>query len=229
MISKLKLNEIAEDLVQVVDKSEYDCSVFPDKFSYTNTVSINYLQKITSDNSKIKQVFVSEHDEKEETVFKILEDGYYRVSHIIVPTKEWIESTSIEKIVKFEKVYFYMDGEIYEYNFRNKQGVRVDPIILLGVCDLKTNIFYSEEDFVSIYNLKNCLIEFINNKFNNLKCDQSKDNLLNIRIKYLQMLYNVLDYNISCGNLLEAESLLEDFSQCYDICKNKGTSKCNCI
>ena len=231
MISKLKLNKIQEDLVQVIDKSEYDCSSLPAKFLYEDTISINYLQKLTSDSNKVKQVYISEHDSNEETVFKISEDGYYRINHLIIPTKEWIDKVDLENIVKFDKVYFYMEGNIYEYNFKIKKATEVNPIILLGVCDLKTTVFSSEEDFFLINNLKNCLANITNQKFARQNCKHPKDVLLNTRIEYLQMIYNILDYNISCGNLLEAENILEDFLTCYNICneKNIKVSDCNCV
>lgn len=229
MISKVKLNKVDENLVQVVDNSEYDYSLLPTKFLRENTISINYLQKITSDDTKVKKVYLSEHDSLEETVFEISEDGYYRVNHLIIPTREWLEKADLENIIKFDKVYFYMNEDVYEYNFRNKQATKVDPIILLGVCDLKTTVFYSEEDFVSIYNLKKCLIDFINDKFSKQNCKEKRDTTLNTKLEYLHMVYNVLDYYISCGNFIEAQNLLEEYSRCYDICKETKTSKCNCI
>lgn len=229
MISKLNLIKQQENLIQVIDKSEYDCSTLPSKFSYENTVSINYLQKITSDRIDIKQMYMSEHEGEEETVFKISEDGYYRINHLIIPTKKWLEETDLENIIKFEKVYFYMEGEVYEYNFKTKQAVKINPVILLGMCDLNTTIFSSEEDFVLIFNLKKCLTDLINNKFSKYNCKEEKDSLLNIQIEYLQMIYNVLDYYISCGNFVEAQNILEEYSTCYNICKEIKSSKCNCI
>ena len=229
MISKVKLNKVDENLVQVVDNSEYDYSLLPTKFLRENTISINYLQKITSDDTKVKKVYLSEHDSLEETVFEISEDGYYRINHLIIPTREWLEKADLENIIKFDKVYFYMNEDVYEYNFRNKQATKVDPIILLGVCDLKTTVFYSEEDFVSIYNLKKCLIDFINDKFSKQNCKEKRDTTLNTKLEYLHMVYNVLDYYISCGDFIEAQNLLEEYSRCYDICKETKTSKCNCV
>ena len=228
MIAKLKLNKVGKNRIQVIDKSEYDCSTFPSKFLYENTISINYLQKITSDSSKVEQVFISEHDNQEETVFEFSKDGYYRVNHLIIPTKEWLDKLDLDNVIKFDKIYFYMDGDVFEYNFRNKQATKVDPILLLGVCDLKTTVFHSEEDFVSINNLENCLINYINNKFSTFDCSKTVDKNQSIKLDYIYMVYNVLDYYISCGDLLEAERILEDFLKCYNICDNI-TSKCECV
>jgi len=97
-----------------------------------------------------------------------------------------------------------MDGDVFEYNFKNKQATKVDPILLLGVCDLKTTVFSSEEDFIIISNIKKCLTNLINKKFAKLNCKEQYNPILNTQVDYLQMLYNVLDYHISCGNLLEA-------------------------
>lgn len=229
MISKLELNKLQEDLIQVVDKSEYDYSSFPSKFLRNDTISINFLQKITSKNSVVKQVYISKHDNLDETTFKIPEDGYYRISHLIIPTKDWLEKLDLENVTKFEKIYFYMDGEIYDYNFKTKQSISINPTILLGVCDLKSTVFFSEEDFISIQEIKNCLVNLISNKFSKQNCKETKDNLLNTRIEYLQMIYNMLDYYISCGNLVEALNILEQFNECYDVCKKSNNSKCNCI
>lgn len=229
MISKLELNKLQEDLIQVIDKSEYDYSSFPSKFLRNNTISVNFLQKITSKNSVVKQVYISRHDNLDETTFKIPEDGYYRISHLIIPTKEWLEKLDLENVTRFEKIYFYMDGEIYDYNFKTKQSISINPTILLGVCDLKSTVFFSEEDFISIKEIKNCLVNLISNKFSKQNCKETKDNLLNTKVEYLQMIYNILDYYISCGNLVEALNILEQFNECYDICKESNTSKCNCI
>lgn len=228
MIAKLKLNKVGKNRIQVIDKSEYDCSTFPSKFLYENTISINYLQKITSDSSKVEQVFIAEHDNPDETVFEFSKDGYYRVNHLIIPTKEWLDKLDLDNVIKFDKIYFYMDGDVFEYNFRNKQATKVDPILLLGVCDLKTTVFHSEEDFVSINNLENCLINYINNKFSTFDCSKTVDKNQSIKLDYIYMIYNVLDYYISCGDLLEAERILEDFLKCYNICDNI-TSKCECV
>ena len=228
MISKLELKQLQDDLIQVIDKSEYDCSTFPSKFLYENTISINYLQKITSDSSKVEQVFIAEHNNPDETVFEFSKDGYYRVNHLIIPTREWLDKLDLDNVIKFDKIYFYMNGDVFEYNFRNKQATKVDPILLLGVCDLKTTVFHSEEDFVSINNLENCLINYINNKFSTFDCSKTVDKNQSIKLDYIYMVYNVLDYYISCGDLLEAERILEDFLKCYNICDNI-TSKCECV
>jgi len=58
-----------------------------------------------------------------------------------------------------------MDGEIYDYNFKTKQSISINPIVLLGTCDLKSTVFFSEEDFISINEIKNCLVNLISNKF----------------------------------------------------------------
>lgn len=229
MISKLKLNKVRRDRIQVIDKSEYDYSTFPSKFLYGNTISINYLQKITSDDSKIEKVYISEHNGPEETVFEISKDGYYRINHLIIPTKDWLDTLDLENVVKFDKVYFYMNGETYEYNFKNKQATRIDPILLLGACDLNTTIFSSEEDFILINNIEDCLTKMINKKFVEQDCNKSQDSVNNTRIEYTQMIYNLLDYYISCGNLLEAEIILEDFLKCYNVCGETFTKKCNCV
>jgi hypothetical protein len=110
-------------------------------------------------------VYISEHNSPEETVFEISKDGYYRINHLIIPTKDWLDTLDLENVAKFDKVYFYMDGEIYEYNFKNQQATKIDPILLLGACDLDTTIFSSEEDFMLINNMKDCLADMINNKF----------------------------------------------------------------
>jgi len=149
---------------------------------------------------------------------------------LIIPTKDWLDKLDLENVVKFEKVYFYMDGNIYEYNFKNKQATVVSPILLLSFCDLDTTIFSSEEDFMIIDGIKDCIINLVNKKFANQNCNNSFDPIIDIRLDYAQMIYNLLDYYISCGNLLEAEIIFEDFSKCYNICeKTFNNNDCDCI
>ena len=108
MISKLKLNKIQEDLVQVIDKSEYDCSSLPAKFLYEDTISINYLQKLTSDSNKVKQVYISEHDNFT-IMAKELNIDYDTLENTIYKYNEAFET----QLDEFNKTTFFIWKETY--------------------------------------------------------------------------------------------------------------------
>ena len=64
----------------------------PDKFKYSQSNSINVLIRTNTDKVTLLDVLLDQHDQdKETTIFDVDRDGYFMVTHFVLPTTSWID------------------------------------------------------------------------------------------------------------------------------------------
>lgn len=90
----------------------------PDKFKYSQSNSINVLLRTNTDKVTLLDVLLDQHDQdKETTIFDVDRDGYFTVTHFVLPTTSWIDAqlNSVNSLLEnYDTVYYVRDSKIYK-------------------------------------------------------------------------------------------------------------------
>lgn len=204
-----------------------------DVLTYNKTTGDKYLDPIISDNN-------------EDTIYlNIPEDGYITLTHIVLPTRKWVEENIVSKGTMKEDYYIYcIDGNtIYRYNHEGKFDKKEFKDIFLQENITKTTLFRVDKAYVSICFLKQCYINLCQQIFNGLcglnnsknkGCFSSNiDKDLQTRRDIVWMGINVIKYMVKFGMLEEAERIIELLEGCNGICSQNSSitnksSGCGC-
>ncbi len=221
------------------------------RYKYSESKTINVIMQVTTKKDILISVLLHNHDQLiedpidserqvydlERTRFKVTQDGYYHIHHVVLPTMEWYRDTylnqndeyrsmfgSIYVIDKDNKFYKLMDEEFEECQLeeiitRNCGNTTIQKCIV--------DVFYTGF-------LKQCYVVYCNKLFSKLlsSCDLTcmPENLENLQYyrDFIWMLLNIIDYQISCKQYLEAQRMLEIFNSCGGICKNTANKNEGC-
>lgn len=237
-----------------LDNNSYsqELSIGVGSFRYIDTVTINVLYKVNSDNEEtLKSMQISQHLQETEngeihnvpdkTQFKLDEDGLYRLVHIILPTREWFDLVSEEfgvNNIPYEYIYVYDNLKVYKYT---EDGLIQVPFS--DVFDRESEEILSEESTISllcnetftICNTKRCYTKIATkllNKYCPLDCNLDAFKDLIYKRDLLWMVINVVTYLLELGSFLEAQRIIEQFTRCNNFCKEelkgKGGVSCGC-
>lgn len=201
-----------------------------DKYKYSESATLNSIVKVSTDHTTLIDVLLNEHTEDVDScTFKVKEDGYYVVTHMILPTRQWYNNLTNkdnwETIYIFEddKIYKEVDGELEECTVKEILERNIEGTTLQKC---RIDVFYTGH-------LQQCYINYCKQLFDQLldKCKNStQDNLLYIR-DFIWMTLNVIDYLIGFKQFMEAERLLSMFNRCGGFCSGHGHNKhigCGC-
>ena len=169
-------------------------------FKYSETVTVNVIQLDKIDEPEfIKSTVVPHLTNTDEVKVDISKDGNYRISHIIIPTTEWLQ-----KEIDNEGLVECPALELAE---RNPDG---------------TTISISEKNTFSICYLSKCFVTLCNEilNMNLLKCKSKNADLDNLIFKrdFVWMTINVIKYSVSLGQYAEAQRILEQVNTCNGFC-----------
>lgn len=214
------------------------------RYKYSESKTLNVIMKINSGKITLIDVLLHNHDQKEEdptnpgsylygvekTDFVVKRDGYYNVNHIILPTKAWYTNTylgqsddyrsgfeSIYIIDDDNKLYKLVDGEFVECTIkeiveRNHEGTTIEKCII--------DVFYTGF-------LQMCYINYCRKLFQkltkgcNYACAPEDTKELTYARDFLWMVLNVIDYQISFKQYMEAQRVLEMTNYCGGFCQNQ--------
>lgn len=227
---------------------ETDILVSTRNYAYSHTVTLNTITSISSDGTEtFENYYVNEHcttciDSNE---FVLSKDGLYGISHIIVPTKVWLDYVIARDTLAFDEytiVYYYDSEKFYKYINGVSTEVLLSEILLangaapLDINQKSTTLIRSDKNTFIMYYLNEC--------FNNvckevlrvvpLKCSTQQN------IKFKDLLFkrdllwtaiNAIKYSIDLKQLYESQRILEEIIFCGQICNNinlKTTSNCGC-
>lgn len=236
------------------DNSEYlldlDVNLSHRSYTWEHSVTVNTLATL---NASGDETFVSyhivEHSEEEccddRLEVQLKKDGLYRIAHIILPTKDWIQHSldSYEAFNQYEKVYYYDKGKFYLLNITE---TIIDGEIISEEIDFETiyeefpsdenTIIRSDKNTFVMYYLNNCfnnLLKTILNDFTKDHCVKTQEyNKRLIDRDIMWMFINVIKYSLESGDskLYEAQRYLEKFNRCNIICDNnlKPTNNNGC-
>lgn len=190
--------------IQIIGETNYK--------DYSQCITLNLL---IDSNNNIKQSCVNTHSGLDESLFQNIEDGWYRVYHIIIPSEI---PTDINKLYQFGRLYIYKDGYVYQYLINSESLKEIELTELLD--DYNSNISSNYKD-VFIYNqLETCIQSYIlaANSDSKLEktsvpecteCKQISDFEIKERIGYLNMLLEMIKHFIKCNNFSSAQEVLK--------------------
>lgn len=214
------------------------------RYKYSECKTLNVIMKINSGKVTLVDVLLHDHDQLvedptepgkylydlEKTDFTVKKDGYYNVNHIVLPTMDWYLNTyqqqSDEYRVAYEAVYIidsdnklykltdngFVECTIKEIIERNHEGTTIEKCII--------DIFYT--GFLQMCYINYCrkLFQKLTKGCNYACAPEDTKELTYIR-DFLWMVLNVIDYQISFKQYMEAQRVLEMTNYCGGFCQNQ--------
>lgn len=205
-----------------------DSEVQPyDKFKFSDTGTVNIIELLNSDNSSevVKIDYVDHSSYLDETHYALDGDGYYLITHIILPTVDWaykIQEQDPDFLSYYDAVYAIEDNQIYKWTGEVFTECDVEELLRN---EYKTTICKDEKKTFSICALWKCYIEaakaLLNSNIN--KCKKNTDlETLEFNRDFVWMTINVLTYYIEKGDLEAAQVLYDRVKGCNGVCQDSS-------
>lgn len=214
------------------------------RYKYSESKTLNVVMKINTDKVILTDVLLHDHDQLvedptipnsyiydlETTNFTVKKDGYYNVHHLVLPTMKWFNNTYLQQSDDYRKAFdvVYLisdDNKLYKYingNFvectikevigRNPEGTTIEKCVIdvfhtgfLQMCYIN----YCRKLFQKL--TKNC----------NASCNPENTSETTYARDFLWMVLNVIDYQISFKQYMEAQRVLEMTNYCGGFCQNQ--------
>lgn len=214
------------------------------RYKYSECKTLNVIMKINSGKVTLVDVLLHDHDQLvedpvnpgqylydlETAHFTLHQDGYYNVNHLILPTMDWYENTYLQQNDEYKKAFetIYIidsDNKLYKYTEegfvectirevigRNHEGTTIQKCII--------DVFYT--GFLQLCYINYCrqLFDKLTKHCNSSCVPENVKDLTYIR-DFLWMVLNVIDYQISFKQYMEAQRVLEMTNYCGGFCKNQ--------
>jgi hypothetical protein len=214
------------------------------RYKYSESKTLNVIMKVNSGEIKLVDVLLHSHDQLEEdpttpgvylygvekTDFRVVRDGYYNVHHIVLPTLDWYTNTYLKQTDDYRagfdsvyiihddnKLYKLVDDEFVECTVkeivaRNHEGTTIEKCII--------DVFYT--GFLQMCYINYCrqLFQKLTKGCNYTCAPEDTKNITYIR-DFLWMVLNVIDYQISFKQYMEAQRVLEMTNHCGSFCQNQ--------
>lgn len=214
------------------------------RYKYSECKTLNVIMKINSGKVTLVDVLLHDHDQLvedpmnpgefiydlEKTCFTLQRDGYYNVNHIILPTIDWYNNTYLQQDAEYQKAFegiyiIGVDNKLYkltkdgfvectvkEIIERNHEGTTIQKCII--------DVFYT--GFLQMCYINYCrkLFQKLTKGCNYACAPEDTKELTYIR-DFLWMTLNVIDYQISFKQYMEAQRVLEMTNYCGGFCQNQ--------
>lgn len=220
-------------------------------YAYFQTVTLNVLTSIKSTGEETIQKYdIVKHviDCIDESDMEMPIDGLYEVTHIIIPTEEWLAYV-IDRdkgaLTAYNLIYYYDTKSDTFMKYVDEESVsasieevlEVNAIPPSDVMEKTTTIIRGDKNTFCLCHLNECFYKLCKNLLNDLpgrclnKLDDVKMQIYNRDIVWMSI--NVIKYLIELAQYYEAQRILEDITQCGGICKDsdkviEGGSGCGC-
>lgn len=211
-------------------------------YAYSQTITLNVLTSIKSSGEETLQKYdIVEHniDCIDESDMEMPIDGLYEVSHIIIPTNEWLDYV-IERdenaLLQYSTIcYFDKDSQQFMV-YKDEQSspisieevLEINPAPPVEVIDKTTTIIRGDKNTFCICHLNECFYKICKGLLGDIqgKCLNKLDHLsLSIYNRdIVWMALNIIKYLIELGQYYEAQRILENVTQCGNICREVFTS-----
>lgn len=255
MISQFKISKLGEFglLIEGLESddnqylSEDNPSVTQGAYRWDHSVTVNTISTLSAEGvESFEKYTVVDHaacctDRQEES--SLSKDGLYRISHIILPIKAWVDH-----VLAVEE-NFNMYDDVYYYNPENNKFYRWGPTtstevefaqIYNQIPSSRNTIIRSDKNTFLIPRLNKCFNVLVKDLLSCLpklgggyeKCITPELSKQMSDRDLIWMFINVINYNSQVGNLYEAQRFLEKLNRCNVICSNNQikttTNGCGC-
>lgn len=199
-----------------------------DTFKYKDTATINIVQLNKVDGTELVGGFIISHcSYLDELHLELKEDGYYTISHIILPTREIIEQLIQNDsgiLQKYKYIYAVDNNTIVKLS--KNSWIETD-FIELTRNTYETNIFKSVKDMFATCNIWECYVNLckhlLQSDLKQCRKNNSDISTLLFNRDVIWMTINVLTYYINKDQLYEAQRILEDVNNCNGFCNESNT------
>lgn len=227
---EITIEDYSREYKQYIDEDVPVVSSY-DLYKYSECVTLNTITKVNVCEITLIDVLLNEHTEELDTcTFKVKDDGFYVIDHIILPNLLWLQNSSDEYKQYYEtiyvtdgsKIYKQVNGELQECTIkeimeRNTEGTTIKKC--------KVDVFFTG-------NLQQCYIDYCKRIFNDLltKCPTSTPDTY--ARDFLWMTLNIIDYLVGFKQFMEAQRILEVVNTCNGFCtvshKYLNNRSCGC-
>lgn len=198
-------------------------------FRYTDTVSINMLEALNSNEEVIGMTYdIHEHqaeDIEDKSILTFTRDGVYRIHHIVLPTLDWFnECRELGfDLSGYKEIYLYADGNVYKYQDGNFINFPIDQIPFINQC-IPSTLVYDLQYTFSSQQLQECYYKNCREYFDNIcnRCTEDSQYVRNRDI--IWMAINIIRYLLDLGRLFEAQKIVEKMHKCTGLCYNTKTN-----
>lgn len=236
---KIRIKDLTQESEEYIPESIKDLNVlqnyyYNNKFKYSETITINIIQYTSVKETSLLETTFTEHTSYLDEAYANLEkDGFYTVTHIIVPSLQWLvnELQKEDNFTKFtnkniyvsdgQKIYQYLNGELKEKPIEIFIDLNVEDTTISRVCKQTFAVYYLYQCYITICK------EILNNAI--IDCHRSNSDLQSLIFKrdFLKMTISVLQYHIEFNQLYEAQRILETVNYCGTFCSNIPSKKLN--
>ena len=188
-----------------------------DKYKYSESATLNSIIKVGVKDMLLLNILINNHsDYQDSCTFKVDEDGYYVVDHIILPTFKWWESNP--NIDQYETIYLTDGDKVYKIKEGHPVECTMKEILERNIEG--TTIKKCRVDVFYTGNLQQCYINKCKHIFNNLLngCAKPSDNNEMYARDFIWMTLNIIDYLVGFKQFMEAERIIENFLKCGGFC-----------
>ena len=211
----ITITGLEKDDLQYVNYIDYR------EYRYEDCVTINIIIPVDSKQDEGEYIYsINLHDsEIDATTMEFPKDGLYRIVHLIIPTRQWLDEYTIELP---NYTYIYEGGKILkiiqsglDVENRTEEEVTLQEVINVNGI---TNIYYDDKYTFSICRLKECYYNFCRDYFAKL-CVNKCDKLDNYNRDIIWIGLNTIKYLLDLDKYYEAQGILEQLTGCTGLCK----------
>lgn len=227
----LLIEGLESDLAQYL--TEDDPLISDRSYRWEHSVTINTLATVNAEGlESFKQYYVVDHEDccSDRLEVRLDKDGLYRIAHIILPTRTWIDAfiAAGESLNLYNKIYFYDEGKFYIWGINGATEIEFAGIYN-ELAGFGNTIIRSDKNTFAMYYLNNCFNTVVKDLLKNLpktdgscgKCSTSEYEKKVANRDILWMFINVIKYSLETEKkLYEAQRFLEKVNKCNGICGN---------
>lgn len=186
-LCKLNIKDTTQEFDQYIPEDITDKDLLinyynNNRFKYSQTCTINIIKHlpINQEDQKIVEVIATDHSSYlDEAYYDLESDGRFYISHLILPTKEWLESFLSEGNSLNLEIYVTDGNSIYLYS--NGEYISQSPEDMITKSDEGTTISKHNQ----YYFLYVIYIDVIQNIVRNYLMGQQQDVLIRVRLIHL--------------------------------------------
>lgn len=214
------------------------------RYKYSECKTLNVIVKINSGKVTLVDVLLHNHDQLvedpmnpgqylydlEKTDFTLKRDGYYNVNHIILPTMDWYLNTYLKQDDEYRKAFeavYIIDTDNKLYKLTDLGFVECTIKEIIERNHEGTTIYKCLIDLFYTGFLQLCYINYCRKLFDKLtkgcnkQCIPEDVKEITYIRDFLWMVLNVIDYQISFKQYMEAQRVLEMTNYCGGFCQNQ--------